>query len=104
VAVLNGLARYDGYAFKRFYFNSTIPIPVRPVIGGMSKIAQGKYGWREPYLDVYNPIDQKFRQYKFTDQLSNQGVLGDVGYMRRHNGRMYFDWIHQTGLYLPNVI
>src|ERR1035437_9452019 len=92
---LNGLARYDGYTFKRFYFNPNDTNTLHGLeIWAMLEDRKGQI-WissTPSFLDVYNPIDQKFRQYKFTDLLPRSGATGinvrDI--CEDDNGRMYF--------------
>ena len=92
---LNGLARYDGYAFKRYYFNPNDT----NTLHGLEIWAMFEDRKRQiwissatSFLDVYNPIDQKFRQYKFNDLLPRSGATGinirDI--CEDDNGRMYF--------------
>ena len=90
---LNGLARYDGYTFKRFYFNPNDTNTLHGLeIWAMLEDRKGQI-WISSipsFLDVYNPIDQKFRQYKFADQVPNQGLINVREMCEDDNGRMYF--------------
>jgi len=102
VGTVNGLARFDGYTFNRFYFNPNDTNTLHGlIIWGMFEDRSGQIwiGSEPSYLDVYNPIDQKFRQYKFPNQLSNQGeIRGDVqDICEDDNGRMYFGLGTQNG-------
>ncbi len=92
---LNGLARYDGYTFKRFYFNPNDTNTLHGLnIHGMFEDSKGRVwiGSSPSYLDVYNPIDQKFRQYKFTHLLTNPGgkEINVDEMCEDDNGRIYF--------------
>jgi signal transduction histidine kinase/ligand-binding sensor domain-containing protein len=92
---VNGLAQYDGYTFKRFYFNPNDTNTLHGLeIWGMLEDRKGQI-WISSipsFLDVYNPIDQKFRQYKFADLLPHSGATGiNVREMcEDDNGRIYF--------------
>ena len=92
---VNGLARYDGYSFKRFYYNPNDTNTLHGLlIHGMFEDKKGQIwiGSGPSNLDVYNPIDQKFRQYKFNDLLSNPGgkEINVTEMCEDDNGRIYF--------------
>ena len=92
---VNGLARYDGNTFKRFYFNPNDTNTLHGLnIWGIFEDRKGQIwvGSAPSFLDVYNPIDQKFRQYKFTHLLPRSGSIEiDIRVMcEDDNGRMYF--------------
>jgi len=92
---VNGLARYDGYTFKRFYFNPNDTNTIHGLlVRSMFEDRKGQIwiGSSPSFLDVYNPIDQKFRQYKFADLLprSNTIEINVEAMCEDDNGRIYF--------------
>ncbi|HET6768085.1 MAG TPA: two-component regulator propeller domain-containing protein, partial [Chitinophagaceae bacterium] len=92
---VNGLARYDGYTFKRFYFNPNDTNTIRGlIVYSMFEDRKGQI-WVSTspgYLNVYDPVTQKFREYKFSSQVPRPEALEinihDI--CEDDNGRMYF--------------
>src|ERR1043165_4277219 len=68
IGTINGLARYDGYEFKRFYFNPNDTATVHGLVGfPMLEDRHGKI-WiatNQSYLNAYDPVLKHFRQYEF---------------------------------------
>jgi signal transduction histidine kinase/ligand-binding sensor domain-containing protein len=92
---LNGLARYDGYEFKRFYYNPNDTVSIHGL--NVWSIFQDRKGeiWVATgpgFLNTYNPSTQKFRQFNFTDlvQRSATTEIGIRCMAEDDNGRMYF--------------
>ncbi len=92
---LNGLARYDGYTFKRYYFNPNDTNTIHGLeVWGIFQNRKGQI-WissTPSFLNLYNPADQTFRQYQFTNLLSHSKATGlNIHDMcEDDNGRMYF--------------
>ncbi|TAL41144.1 MAG: hypothetical protein EPN92_13430, partial [Chitinophagaceae bacterium] len=66
---VNGLARYDGYGFKRFYFNPNDTNTVHGlIVWSLFEDSKGHIwaGTSPSFLNEYDPVTQKFRQYLFT--------------------------------------
>ena len=92
---INGLARYDGYEFKRFYFNPNDTASIHGlVVFPMLEDHHGKIwiGTNQSYLNVYDPVLKNFRQYEFAHLIKHTAdVEVDVFAMcEDNNGRIYF--------------
>ncbi len=92
---VNGLARYDGYTFKRFYFNPNDTNTIRGLsIWSIFEDRKGQIwvGSSPSYLNVYNPVNQKFRQYPFAHLVPHTDgqEIGVRTICTDDNGRMYF--------------
>src|SRR5664279_4705714 len=63
---INGLARYDGYEFKRFYYNPNDTVSIHgSIVWSLFEDRKGKI-WvatSPSFLNVYNPATSAFRQY-----------------------------------------
>ncbi|MEO7801387.1 MAG: two-component regulator propeller domain-containing protein, partial [Ginsengibacter sp.] len=91
----NGLVRYDGYEFKRFYFNPNDTGSIRGlVVWSLFEDHEGKIwvGTSPSFLNVYNPATKAFRQYNFTHLIKHPAnVELNIQVMCEDNkGRMYF--------------
>ena len=77
IGTINGLTRFDGYEFKRFYYN---PNDRSTFAGGdvqsLFEDHKGQIwiGAAPTQLNLYNPASATFRQYAFA-HLINQPVL-----------------------------
>ncbi|HEV8506016.1 MAG TPA: two-component regulator propeller domain-containing protein, partial [Chitinophagaceae bacterium] len=95
VGTINGLARYDGYEFKRYYYNPNDTATVHGlVVFPMLEDRQGKI-WiatNQSYLNVYDPVLKNFRQYEFAHLIKHTADLEvDIGAICEDNrGRIYF--------------
>ena len=92
---INGLARYDGYEFKRFYFNPNDTASIHGlVVFPMLEDHHGKIwiGTNQSYLNVYDPVLKNFRQYPFAHLIKHAAdVEVDIIAMCEDNqGRIYF--------------
>ena len=92
---VNGLAQYDGYTFKRFYFNPNDTNTIHGlVVYSMFEDRKGEIwvGSGPGYLNNYDPVTQKFRQYKFTNLVPHpESMEIDIhNICEDDNGRMYF--------------
>jgi signal transduction histidine kinase/ligand-binding sensor domain-containing protein len=95
VGTINGLVRYDGYEFKRFYYNPNDTATVHGlVVFPMLEDRHGKIwiGTNQSYLNVYDPVLKNFRQYEFAHLIKHTADLEvDIGAMcEDNNGRIYF--------------
>src|SRR4030095_9470310 len=95
VGTINGLARYDGYEFKRFYYNPNDTASVHGLnVFPMFEDRHGKIwiGTHQSYLNAYDPVLKNFRQYEFAHLIKHTAnievdvfaICGD------NNGRIYF--------------
>src|SRR5205809_5019108 len=69
VGTINGLARYDGYEFKRFYYNPNDTATIHGLnVWSLFEDRKGEIwvGSAPSFLNVYNPVFKTFRQYEFT--------------------------------------
>ncbi|HEX6169759.1 MAG TPA: two-component regulator propeller domain-containing protein, partial [Chitinophagaceae bacterium] len=95
LGTVNGLARYDGYTFKRFYFNPNDTNTIRGLtVWSLFEDRKGRI-WVSAgpsYLNMYDPITQKFFQYKFTHLVPHRTntEIGVTDIAEDNNGRMYF--------------
>lgn len=95
VGTVNGLARFDGYGFKRFYSNPNDDASIKGgVVWSMLEDSKGRIwiGTEPASLNVYSPVTQSFKQYDF-DHLVQQGdndelVISTI--VEGDNGRLYF--------------
>src|SRR5436853_2622499 len=65
---INGLARYDGYEFKRFYYNPNDTASIHGlIVWSLFEDHSGKIwaGTSPTFLNAYDPVTNKFRQYGF---------------------------------------
>jgi hypothetical protein len=69
IGTINGLARYDGYEFKRYFNNpnDSISIP-GGIVWSLFEDHKGQIwaGCSPGYLNVYDPVTKSFRQQGFT--------------------------------------
>ncbi|MEO6355429.1 MAG: ATP-binding protein [Ferruginibacter sp.] len=95
MGTVNGLARYDGYEFKRFYLNPNDSASIHGlVVWSLFEDHKGTIwvGTSPSYLNAYDPVTQKFRQYNFTGLIDHAvNVEMDIQAMcEDNNGRIYF--------------
>ena len=95
LGTVNGLARYDGYTFKRFYFNPNDSNTIHGLtVWSLFQDRKGQIwvGTGPSYLNMYNPITQKFVQYKFAHLVPHRTntEIGITDIAEDDNGRMYF--------------
>src|SRR5678809_509450 len=65
---VNGLARYDGYEFKRFYYNPNDTATIHGLnVWSLFEDGKGQIwiGSAPSYLNAYDPVLKKFRQFEF---------------------------------------
>ncbi len=95
VGTINGLARYDGYSFKRFYSNPNDPGSIRGlVIWSLYEDRKGQIwvGSLPGFLDVYSPVTQSFKHYDFNHLIEHETNvdLGITSISEDQHGRLYF--------------
>ena len=95
VGTINGLARFDGYEFKRFYPNPNNPASIHGLIVWSLFEDHNGHIWagsNPSFLNEYDPVLKKFRQHEFThliDHAANVELI--VAAMAEDNkGRIYF--------------
>lgn len=95
VGTINGLARYDGYEFKRFYFNPNDSTSLHGL--NVWSLYQDRSGliWigaAPTYLNSYNPATKTFRQYGFAHLVPHAANIepGITAECEDNNGRIYF--------------
>ncbi len=95
LGTINGLARYDGYEFKRFYSNPNDSSSIKGlIVWSLFEDRKGQIwsGCSPGYLNLYSPISRAFRQYEFSsliDRPSNIEV-GVSSMCQDDKGRIYF--------------
>ena len=95
VGTINGIARYDGYEFKRFYNDPNDPASIKgSIVWSMYEDHHGQLwiGCGPAYLNKYDPVTKTFSQYEF-DKLVNHSPNLEIGISaicenRKH--RIYF--------------
>ena len=92
---INGLARYDGYEFKRFYYNPNDTASIHGlIVWSLFEDHKGRIwvGTSPSFLNVYNPVTNTFRQYDFTHLINHPAnVEMNIRSMcEDNNGRIYF--------------
>jgi signal transduction histidine kinase/ligand-binding sensor domain-containing protein len=95
VGTVNGLARFDGYEFKRFYYNPNDSASIHGLnIWSLFEDRKGQIwiGSAPSFLNVYDPVSKTFRQYDFTHLITHPAnfELGVTVMCEDNNGRIYF--------------
>ncbi|HKB45348.1 MAG TPA: two-component regulator propeller domain-containing protein, partial [Chitinophagaceae bacterium] len=95
IGTVNGLTRYDGYEFKRFYYNPNDTASIHGLnVWSLFEDRKGEIwvGSAPSFLNVYNPIFKTFRQYDFTHLINHPANIElGIGVMcEDNNGRIYF--------------
>ncbi len=114
VGTINGLARFDGYEFKRYINDPNDSTTIKGlIVWGLFEDSKGQI-WvsaSPENLNVYNPATKSFRQYPFRHLIEHASYLeiGIVEFGEDNTGRMYFgvqanhgDEIATGLLYLDN--
>lgn len=89
----NGLVRYDGYTFKRFYYNPNDSSSFHGlVVWSLFEDRKGFiWGAASPgYLNRYDPSTRKFRQFKFTHLSQSNQEINIISMEQDRSGRIYF--------------
>jgi len=95
IGTINGLARFDGYEFKRFYLNPNDPGTINGLdVESLYEDRGGQIwiGTSPSWLNAYNPVSKTFRQYAFVHLLKQPSdVELDISTIcQDNNGRIYF--------------
>ncbi len=95
IGTINGLARYDGYEFKRYFSNPNDSTSIKglPVWSLFEDhIGQIWAGCGPSFLNVYNPISKSFRQLDFTSLVDHPAnvEIGVKAISEDDKGRIYF--------------
>lgn len=92
---INGLARFDGYEFKRFYFNPNDTATIHGLT--VAAILQEKKGniWvstSPSYLNEYDPVSRSFRVHDFSKLIRHEAnvEMNIVAMCQDDKGRLYF--------------
>jgi signal transduction histidine kinase/ligand-binding sensor domain-containing protein len=92
---INGLARFDGYRFRRFYSNPNDTTSLQGlIIWSLFEDHKGQVwiGSSPAFLNVYNPVLKQFRQYKFSHLVKHAANVELIAssMCEDSNGRIYF--------------
>jgi signal transduction histidine kinase/ligand-binding sensor domain-containing protein len=95
IGTINGLARFDGYEFKRFYFNPNDTLTIHGLdVESLYEDRGGQIwiGTSPTWLNAYNPVSKTFRQYAFAHLLKQPAdvELNISAICQDNNGRIYF--------------
>jgi signal transduction histidine kinase/ligand-binding sensor domain-containing protein len=95
IGTINGLARFDGYQFKRFYFNPNDTLTIHGLdVQSLYENHKGQIwvGAAASYLNMYNPATGTFRQYEFAHLINHPAdvELEIQSICEDNNGRIYF--------------
>ncbi|MFI5156203.1 MAG: two-component regulator propeller domain-containing protein, partial [Chitinophagales bacterium] len=102
---INGLARYDGYEFKRFYYDPNDSSSIHGLsVWSLYEDHKGNIwtGTSPSSLNKYDPVLNKFKQYEFTHLIKHPAntEIGISSICEDNNARMYFG----VDTYLGNEI
>ncbi|MBW8331785.1 MAG: hypothetical protein K0M40_07185 [Prolixibacteraceae bacterium] len=109
VGTINGLARYDGYEFKRFYNNPNDSTSINGlIVWSIYEDREGRIwtGTSPENLNVYNPATKTFRHYPFkhlVDHLNNFEI-GIVSMCEDQKDRIYLGVWSQYNAIKPGLL
>ena len=92
---INGLARFDGYQFKRFYSNPNDTNSIQGlIVWSLFEDHKGQVwiGSNPGFLNVFDPVLRKFKHYEFAhlvDHAANTELI-PTAMCEDNNGRIYF--------------
>ncbi|MFI5152506.1 MAG: two-component regulator propeller domain-containing protein [Chitinophagales bacterium] len=95
VGTINGLARYDGYEFKRFYYDPNDPATIHgSIVWSMYEDSNGQL-WiacGPSFLNKYDPTSKSFKQYEFQNLIKHPPnvEVGINAICEDNNHRIYF--------------
>ena len=94
LGTINGLARYDGYEFKRFYNDPNDSTSIRGlIIWSLFEDSKGRIwvGSSPENLNIYNPITKSFRHYDYKHLIERPAnvEIGIAGMCEDDKGRVY---------------
>jgi signal transduction histidine kinase/ligand-binding sensor domain-containing protein len=95
VGTINGLARYDGYEFKRYFNNPNDSTSIQGlIVWSIFEDHKGQIwaGCGPGFLNIYNPVTKSFRQKNFKDLIDHPAnvEIGIRTMSEDNNGRIYF--------------
>ncbi|WP_081610425.1 sensor histidine kinase [Mariniradius saccharolyticus] len=95
IGTINGLARYDGYSFKRFYQNPNDPGSIKGlVVWSIFEDSKGRIwvGSQAGVLNLYHPSTQSFRNFTYGDLFDSEANVeaGIVDIVEDKSGRIFF--------------
>ena len=109
LGTINGLARYDGYEFKRFYNNPNDSTSVNGlIVWSMYEDREGRIwtGTSPENLNVYNPVTKSFRHYPYkhlVDHITNFEIgIGSI--CEDQKDRIYFGVWSQYKTIKPGLL
>ena len=108
LATQNGLVRYDGYDFKRHYYNPNDSATIQSiVIWSLHEDRKGHLwiGCLEN-LYRYDPVTESFKQYEY-QHLMDRSVFANSGIQtisEDNEGRIYFGVASNFGFTIPNAL
>jgi len=109
VGTLNGLARYDGYEFKRFFNNPNDPGSIKGLqVWALFEDRKGQI-WvatGPENLNVYNPITRAFKKYEYKHLIAHPAnvELGITAICEDPKGIIYFGVTTNLGETIPSGI
>jgi signal transduction histidine kinase/streptogramin lyase len=109
VGTINGLTKFDGYTFNRFYENPNEPGSIKGLnVWSLFEDSKGRIwvGTAPGKLNVYDPVSQSFRDYRFED-LFEYDVNVEKGIWQiaeDNNGRIYFGVATLYGQEISNAL
>lgn len=94
IGTINGLARYDGYEFKRFYNDPNDSTSIRGlIIWSLFEDSKGRIwvGSSPENLNIYNPITKSFQNYDYKHLIERPAntEIGIVEMCEDGKGRVY---------------
>jgi len=95
IGTINGLTRYDGYEFKRFYNDPNDPTSIQGlVIWSLFEDSKGRI-WissSPEILNLYDHVTKSFKQYEFKHLIERQAnvEIGINNICEDDKGRVYF--------------
>ena len=95
VGTINGLARYDGYEFKRYFSNPNDSTSIKGLlVWSLFEDSKGQVwvGCGPSILNVYNPVTKSFSQQGFTHLVDHPAnvEIGISAIIEDDKGRLYF--------------
>ena len=94
VGTINGLARFDGYEFKRLYNNPNDPASIQGmIVWSLFEDRSGNIwiGASPEFLNKYDPVSRTFRQYEFKSLVDHPANM-EIGIdcmCQNKKGRIY---------------
>jgi serine phosphatase RsbU (regulator of sigma subunit)/ligand-binding sensor domain-containing protein len=95
IGTINGLARYDGYEFNRFYNDPNDPTSIKGlIIWSLFEDSKGRLwiGSSPEILNLYDQVTKSFKQYEYKHLIERQAnvEIGITNICEDDQGRIYF--------------